>query len=309
MFNPRNILTIINTPRLLWPLKIAVTVFVIYLADRGLSKTQLGPLIGHMSFMPTALAILLGCACFYFQVIRWRIILRGAGIPVTGKTALRTMLWGSLLAFITPGRTGELFRATGLPATKKSQTVYAVLIDKMFAGGSVVAVGALCCMVMLFGKRPSCWGFWIIIIGATLAAAGAGLAFRLRNFSPLKKAFRQLPTLKGRSLGNVIACSIAAHALLLVQTAALFDMFGSRDFQANILAAGQSYAFMLFFPFFIANMGIREYAFGMFLGGALVPAAFGASMGILAINIVLPALLGLGWWMVDIKKISGAPPR
>jgi hypothetical protein len=86
-------------------------------------------------------------------------------------------------------------------------------------------------------------------------------------------------------------------------------MFGSRDFQANILAAGQSYAFMLFFPFFIANMGIREYAFGMFLGGALVPAAFGASMGILAINIVLPALLGLGWWMVDIKKISGAPPR
>lgn len=317
MFNPRNILRALNTPRLLWPVKIAVTVLVIYLVDKGLLKNQTVTLLNHLSIVPIALAVLLGCGGFYFQVLRWRLILRCGGIDVDNATALRTLLWGSLLAFITPGRTGELFRGVGLPALKKSQTVYAVLVDKLFAGGVVVAAGALCCAVFLAGKQSPCWGHWVIMIGTALAGACAGVVFGLRNRPLPRTALSQFPAVRGRRLGSVVACSIAAHALLLVQTAVLFDMLGIRGFTENILAGGQAYAFMLFFPFFIANMGIREYAFGMFLGCALPPAkglalaptAFGASMGILAINMVLPALLGLGWWMVDIKKIRGTARR
>ena len=230
---------------------------------------------------------------------------------------MRTLLWGSLLAFITPGRTGEFFRGVGLPAIKKSQTMYAVLVDKLFAGGVVIAAGALCCAVFLTGNQSPQWGHWVIILGTALAGASAGVAFGLRKRLMLQTALSQFPAVRGRRLGSVVACSIAAHALLLVQTAVLFDMLGNNEFLKNLLAGGQAYAFMLFFPFLIANMGIREYAFGMFLGCALSPAkgsalapmAFGASMGILAINIVLPALLGLVWWIVDTKKIKGTARR
>jgi len=305
----RRTLNFLNDNRFLWPAKIAMTGLVIYLVDKSLPKNHIVPLLKQMSIWPVTLAVLLGCGSFYFQVARWRIILRCAGIPVGRAAAWRTMLWGCLLAFITPGRTGEFFRGTGLPASKKGQTVYAVLVDKMFAGGATAVIGALCCGAFLGCNRPLPWGSWVIALGAALAVAGAAVVFGLGKHGRLKAIGDHLPKMAGRSLGLALACSIAAQLLLLVQTAVLFAMFGRGFSGATIVAAGQAYAFMLFFPFFIANMGIREYAFGMFLAApfsaqtSTTPAvAFGASMGILAINLIAPALAGLAWWLVDKKR-------
>ena len=88
-------------------------------------------------------------------------------------------------------------------------------------------------------------------------------------------------------------------------------MFGSEGFFDTMIASGQAYSFMLFFPFFIANMGIREYSFRMFLGCGRPPGAisglsrlaFGASTVILIVNIILPALIGLIWWIIE-KRVA-----
>jgi hypothetical protein len=89
-------------------------------------------------------------------------------------------------------------------------------------------------------------------------------------------------------------------------------MFGSHAMAINMCASAQAYAFMQFLPFFIANMGIREYSFGLFLGEyhsmpvqalTLGAVAFGASMGILVINMILPALAGLIWWLLNKRKL------
>jgi F0F1-type ATP synthase membrane subunit c/vacuolar-type H+-ATPase subunit K len=304
---------VFNNNRILWPLKISVTVVALYLVYRSLSKSQLIPLLNRLSFAPIAVATLLGAGSLYLQVVRWRIILLCTGIAVDRSSAWRTMLWGSLLAFITPGRTGELFRATGLPLPGKNCAVFSVLLDKMFAGGAVVVAGVFFCLLSI-GPRGPLWGQRVLLIGAALMAALAGIAACLRKGRVMKNLMRQFPPLRGRPLVNVVMCSAAAQLALLVQTAVLFRMLGSQRFFEDILACGQAYAFMLFFPFFIANMGIREFSFGMFQPGAsharhgfsVSSIALGASMGVLVLNIVVPALAGLVWWLLGRNKKTGA---
>jgi hypothetical protein len=120
----------------------------------------------------------------------------------------------------------------------------------------------------------------------------------------LQAAQRILGLFSIKSLLGIGAYSVLIHVILLAESALLLTMFGCPDIAANAYTAGQAYTFMMFFPIFIANMGIREYSFGLFLG-YLVPAltsgkavAFGASIGILTLNIILPAALGLGGWLL-----------
>ena len=81
-------------------------------------------------------------------------------------------------------------------------------------------------------------------------------------------------------------------------------MFGCAGWGRLVPAAAQSYALINLLPFSIANIGVREYSFGIFLsmiGGAAADRAlagtiaFGSSMVVLAVNIALPAAVGLGW--------------
>ncbi len=289
-----------------WPFKILVTVVVLYLVNKSLSKDQLPLLLGNIAQVPLAAAFALGCLLFCCQTLRWKIVLNAWGIGASGAAALRTMLWGCLLAFITPGRAGELVRGLSLPAVKKGHTVYATIADKAVAGGAALVFGAVCCAAALARNQAPGWGQKTIIIGSAAALAVTALMLPLRSRPFIKKILALVPAFSRGRLLRIVLYSLASHILLLVQTAVLLSMFGSAGFLDNAIAAGQAYAFMLFFPFFIANMGIREYSFALFsgapaaVGNAGIPGvAFGASMGILVINIVLPAVIGLVWWLIE----------
>jgi hypothetical protein len=294
-----------------WPVKLLVTAAVILLVNKSLSKEQLPSLLKGISIVPFSIVFLLGCLGFYCQVKRWQFIVRLYGVTVSGVDALRTMLWGCLLAFLTPGRTGEFFRGFSLPDLKKDDGVVAVLVEKLFAGGTTIFFGIVCCGLFLASNGTPWWGNAVIVGGSVAALAAAGGIFTLRKTGLVKRPLDRLPALSFSQAGILACYSVLAHGFLLAQTAALLAMFGSDAVFGNALAGGQAYGVMLFFPFFIANMGIREYSFGMFLGhghttlcaAGLSAAAFGASMGILIVNIILPAIIGLGWWIVEKNRI------
>jgi hypothetical protein len=306
MINLRRILNVLNSSRYLWPVKIAVTVFVIYLVNQNLSKNQIPDLVNKVSWPHMALAVFLGILGLFFQARRWLIILRCKGIVVNNTTAFRTMLFGNLLAFITPGRAGEFFRGVGLPVHNKTDTVYAVLVDKLFAGGTGLVFGIAGLVLSVQTATLSAGSRTILVCsGALLLVLGTGALF-FRKYPAVLSAIRLSPRFTRRTLGSVLLLSISAQLVLCIQTAVILDMFGSHAFVINMCASAQAYAFMQFLPFFIANMGIREYSFGLFLGEyhpkpvhdlTLGAVAFGASMGILFINMVLPALAGLFWWL------------
>ena len=314
----------LTTNRLLWPIKIAVTVLVIYLVNKSVGKNQIPPLFKCMAFGPVALSVLLACAELLLQTQRWQMLLDIQGITIDFKTGLRTMLWGCLLAFVTPGRSGEFLRGISIPARGKADPVFAVLIDKICSGVTALIIGsiaaALSCRALAAHFLPQ----QSIFVGATAALA---IAATIVSFCKPVKAmiaafFRSQPALdhflkktsvkpSGATWASLVLVSVAAHLVLLTQTAVLLNMFGSGGLSIGISVAAQAYAFMLFVPIFIANMGLREYSFGLFLGrlspdlgpiARISSIAFGASLCILCINIVLPALAGLFWWWGERKK-------
>jgi uncharacterized membrane protein YbhN (UPF0104 family) len=305
------IIDALNNNRYLWPFKIAVTAFVIYLVDKNISKNQIPDLVNKVNWPHMALAVFLGFMGLLFQVKRWRIILRCKGIIINTSAAFRTLLFGNLLAFITPGRAGEFFRGVGLPAENKVDTVHAVLVDKLFAGGFGLVFGIAGLALSAQTATPSpgsrmivfCFGVTVLVIGAC--------ALVIRKFPSVLSAGRLFPRFTKRTFGSIVLLSILSQLALCIQTSVLLDMFGSHAMVINMCTSAQAYAFMQFLPFFIANIGIREYSFGLFLnnyhsmhGRALTlgAIAFGASMWILCINMILPALAGLIWWVMEKRR-------
>jgi uncharacterized membrane protein YbhN (UPF0104 family) len=313
MIKLRRILNALNNNRYLWPLKITVTVFVMYLVNQNLSKNQMPDLVNKINWPHVALAVFLGLTGLFFQARRWLIILRCKGIVINNTAAFRTILFGNLLAFITPGRAGEFFRGVGLPVHNKADTVYAVLVDKLFAGGFGLAFGMAGLALSVRTATLSAGSRMIVVcFGATVLVLGT-VALVIRKYPAALSAGRHFPRFTKQALGSVLLLSILTHLALCIQTSVLLDMFGSHAMAINMCASAQAYAFMQFLPFFIANMGIREYSFGLFLGEyhsmpvqalTLGAVAFGASMGILVINMILPALAGLIWWMLEKKRMK-----
>jgi len=291
--------------KMLWVIKLTATAAVVYLVNNSLAHSSVAGIMKQVTVVPVLVAILLAAGGFYVQAVRWRLILARMNIPVTVADAVQTMLWGSLLAFVTPGRSGELLRGISLPAARKRDTVYAVIIEKCCAGAVTLVAGLACALLAVYrsGYAADTQRRVILFSAVLLLAYGAAI-IAMYTVPRLKAALRIMRLFNIGSLTVIGGYSVLIHAMLLAESALLLAMFGSADIGADIFAAGQAYAFMMFFPIFIANMGIREYSFGIFLG-YLVPAlttgtavAFGASIGILILNIILPALLGLGVWLL-----------
>ena len=293
-----------KSSKLLWVLKLAATAAVVYLVNKSISHCHMTDILERVSVLPIILALVLAVIGFYMQAVRWRVILRRMDIHISNADAVWTMLWGSLLAFVTPGRSGELLRGIMLPAVRKRDTVYAVVIEKCFAGAVALMLGLICAWFAVLRSGHGTGMQWIVIVCCIVLLLGYAAAVVAVYVVPrLKAAQRILRLFNWQSLAGIGVYSVLIHIILLTESALLLTMFGSADVWANVCAVGQAYTFMIFFPFFIANMGIREYSFGLFLG-YLVPAftagravAFGASMGILVLNIILPAAIGLAGWL------------
>lgn len=315
-------MNILKNGKLLWLLKIAITGVFVYLVNKSLSAPLIRIAEARFSCHGFLVVFCLGAAGLVLQVARWKLICTTRAIPLTGVSALKTMLFGNLLAFVTPGKLGELFRGVSLPQVKKSDTVIAVCVEKVYDAGACVLCGVSAAVIHALASGVS---FGQIVIGAgssALVIAAAGLFFLVKNrravdffrMKRMEKAVSWIPDFFKNTGGLQIACialySLAVHLLLIAQTAFLFHLCGSADFFADVLCAAEAYAFMMLFPLFIANMGIREYSFQLFLaklhglklaGMSVSVMALFCSLSILFVNLILPAVAGLAWWFFDEK--------
>jgi hypothetical protein len=295
----------------IWTFRICITLLFVVITFRSFSKEQALELVRSVRFLPVFLAVLLGAASFLCHIFRWMIILKCHQLPSTLKIASKTMFFGALLAFITPGRAGELFRGISVGETRKADSIIAVIIDKAYILISVFTIGVICALSQkLFLKIELPAGAKIVSFSAQLITLGLtsslSVAGRFRKYTGgfagfLLKIISCGPGFFSVSGINSIILAFAAQILCVVQTVALIRMFADISWASGISAVGQACSFMAFVPFTIANIGIREYSFGMFLGNVAgqteyaASAAIGASTGILLINLVLPALVGLIW--------------
>ncbi len=297
--------------------RIAITVFFFFLINKSISQADLKQLLHTINPLIVIAVLLSGIVGFYLQVIRWKYILQSRHLPCNGCIPLKTMLWGNLLGFLTPGRVGELFRGIGIDPARKSDSVVAVFIDRLLAILIVVLTGILFMIIQTVFLKISPPLIEIIslellvsLIIISLVIINVGY-FRTKKI--VSKAISLLSAIVHLLNVKIVTISILAHLFLILQTVLLFQMFGSPGWVFNSIIAGQSYLQMIFLPFSIANVGIREYSFGLFLKQTIANEeseviAFGVSSLILFINIILPAFIGLIWIIFDKNnkiKVSG----
>ncbi len=296
-----------------WITRVAITVLFVYIANRSLTEAQLGSIPGSIRPLHIALSFALGLAGLFCQIKRWQIILRYQKLPSTVYAASKTIFVGSLLAFVTPGRLGELLRGLPLSRERRGDTVFAVVIDKLFILLATFTVGIVCASGQVFALRIALSRRVVAmsgVAGAVCLVVAALLLYRrsLSETGGFGRFFVRLlnlsPKLLTRSGRNALGLSLAAHTFLVAQTVVLAKMFGCGGAVRIGAAIGQAYAFMTFMPVSIANIGIREYSFALFLDtihagcvsqAGLQSAALGTSIGILIMNLILPALVGLVW--------------
>lgn len=312
-----------NAQILRWILRIAITVLFAFMVNRGITREQLSILGEHLRWGWIVTAFILGMLSLLFQLLRWREILNIEGFGNSLVQAFRTFAWGHLLAFITPGRIGEFGRALALDSRRKADSVASVVIDKTFTVLATAVCGAagMAGQFWVLGSQPPqrmtlC--MWLFCIAVPLAF----LALRVWVERPAKtgrigllarRLHGTLVVIPRFFSGRIVIYSLAAQSALLVQTAMILSMFGNGSFFSNMVIAAQVYAFMLFLPFFIANIGLREYSFSMMFDSikpvfhhslAMGSIVLGVSFLILIMNILLPAAVGLCIMIIDKKHRS-----
>jgi hypothetical protein len=302
---------------IIWSLRIILTVLFVLIANKSLTGNDLAILRQYLRYWPLFLAFVLGCAGLWCQILRWQIILRYQNLPSGLRVAAKSILLGILLAFVTPGRIGEFFRGFSISRDKKNDTVLAVIIDKLFIVLATFILGIVCAIIQVRAigtPLPE----YVIAMSAAAAIICLLVALFLLTRPKSSRAggvariFHKLlthtPKLFSKSGQLAALLSFAAQALCILQTVVLIRMFGCASARDGFVAIGQAYAFMSFLPVSIANIGIREYSFGIFLGniGATCPGnlsiqtvSLGVSIWILIMNLILPALAGLIWNFVD----------
>ena len=303
-------------------LRICITVLFVFIVNRSIKSKEIESLLGKVNLWGIGLSLLLGAAGVYLQACRWRIVLHSQKLPSTNKVAYKTLLWGNLLAFITPGRIGELFRGLHLDKKRKALSVLAVITDQIFAIAVTLIFGFAAVFIeLIFFRRVPHPGFVFPLIFLAISVLFLAYLHRfsgiLAKVALLKPVISSLSSfykgMKNLKLSQMIFISFLVHVSLILQTSILLYMFGSISIWKNCIIAMQSYAFMIFLPFFIANIGLREYSFALFLkemeryGATQVSipvASLGVSIMILLINIVLPALIGLVWTIMDRERVA-----
>ncbi|MBD3314316.1 MAG: hypothetical protein GF344_00890, partial [Chitinivibrionales bacterium] len=290
-----------------WTTRLFLTVLFVYFVNRSLSGREITVILESLRGIHVVGALLLGVGGLWCQAKRWEIILRYERFPVTSSTAWKTLLMGNLFAFVTPGRLGELFRGVGIEEGRKADAVFAVIVDKLFIVATVLLVG-LATVFWQAAVRGVAPPFRPVApVGATIAVCLLAAPLIVRGpkrvyAKPVIRYAARLVRMTPRAFSPAgrlaLGCSLGAHLLLLCQTVLLLMMFGVSNAVDALLAAGQAYALMAIVPLFIGNMGIREYAYGLFLSrlgvspaGAMdvKVAAFGASAAVLTVNLIVPA--------------------
>ena len=298
--------------------KITITAIFVIIVNKSIKFNQISIILGNLTYRHLFFALLFSVFGLFFQVKRWEIILRYQHFSVKNNIAWKTILWGNLLAFVTPGRIGEIFRGLKIHEHRQKDSLFAVIIDKLFIIVTILSSGFICLifqlLIMKIEMNKNIITFFIAacvicLLGIYVLVKGKIFQKTSPFFKYLNRILGNLPRLFTPAGRKTLFYSYMAHICLIVQTVILFHMFECGTILSNSIAAGQAYSMMLFFPVSIGNMGVREGAYTFFLTHFgtkcknsllnLSSVSLGVSMIILVMNIIFPAMVGLVWYLCN----------
>ncbi|HLT46858.1 MAG TPA: lysylphosphatidylglycerol synthase transmembrane domain-containing protein [Rubricoccaceae bacterium] len=256
------------------------------------------------------------------EAYRWHRLVVRIAPAVRFRTALAAVVSGYPLGQLTPGRVGDYVgRALYLREVPAGASAALTFAERMAT--------LACCLVFGLAALPFFFAADVELAavawaGVVAVAAGGtagllvcllhpGLGRRVLSallpFARPRRALATLDRFDGADAARLLALSALRYAVFSTQFVLLVRAF---DPGAPVLASYVGVALVFFAKSAIpsvtlGDLGVRESAAVFFLGlyGVAEAAAFNASLGLFAVNILVPALAGLA--LLPRLRLAAAP--
>lgn len=278
---------------------------VVWLAEpaamvQAFSHARLGPVLVALALVPVSLGL---------ETYRWWRLVRCLNSDVTYGEALVAVLGGYPLGLLTPGRVGEYVgRSALLEGVPGGQAAALTFAEKMATLASVLVAGlaALAHFLSQMTEPSPLWPIIVTVSGlwtgtlllALLYPGGARIALgTLLPFAPVRRALDAFEAIPPHEALRLLVLSFVRYGVFASQFVLLIRAFAP---ETSLLAATSGVALVYFaksalHSITLGDLGVREGAAVYFLGayGVAEGAALDASLSVFALNLLLPALVGV----------------
>jgi uncharacterized protein (TIRG00374 family) len=298
--------------------KILISAGLLYYLISVVEYNQILSALNEANLLVIGLVILLGIANLFLQYSKWRLTCAEV-LEIKDKfKVFRSLFYGFSAGIITPLRVGEYF-GRGIEFKDKSlvHVTVATLIDKFFPLLMVASLGSIASLLfMYFYYEVSIYivlslfiliftFFYLLIILLLSNRFWNSVLFSKLNSSVKLKSFleklRIFESLNRTYFCKMLTISLLFYACFLIQYALLVSAFSNHfDFLQYLWAANLiMFAKTIIPPISFGELGIREGASVYFLTqmGETASVGFNASIFLFIINLLIPALIGVGMFL------------
>lgn len=274
--------------------------------------------INEANLLMIGLVLILGVANIGLQYIKWRITCNEVLEVNDNSKIFRSLFFGFSAGIITPLRIGEYF-GRGIEFRDKSlvQVTVATLVDKFFPLLMVASIGSVSSLLFIYYYHNVSiylvlslfvliFSFFYLLLMLlvsnrfwnSLLFSRLNTSSRVRSFLDKLKIFENLDK---RYFYKMIVISFLFYSCFLIQYALLAMAFSNHFNFINYLWAANLIMFSktIIPPVSVGELGIREGVSIYFLTqmGESASVGFNASIFLFIINLLIPALIGVGMFL------------
>jgi uncharacterized membrane protein YbhN (UPF0104 family) len=298
--------------------KILISAGLLYYLISSVEYNQILSALNEANLLVIGFVIFLGVANIFLQYSKWRLTCAEV-LDVKDKfKVFRSLFFGFSAGIITPLRVGEYF-GRGIEFRDKSlvQVTVATLVDKFFPLLMVASLGSVASLLFMYVYyEVSIYivlslfiliftFFYLLIILLLSNRFWNSILFSKLNSSvkikPFLEKLRIFESLNRTYFFKMLTISFLFYACFLIQYALLVSAFSNHfDFLQYLWAANLiMFAKTIIPPISFGELGIREGASVYFLTqmGETASVGFNASIFLFIINLLIPALIGIGMFL------------
>ena len=274
--------------------------------------------LNHANILIIGIVFLLGILNVYLQYYKWKITCEEVLEVRDNLKIFRSLFYGFSAGIITPLRVGEYF-GRGIEFKDKSliQVTVATLIDKFFPLMMVASLGSVSSLFFLYySYGVSIYvvlslfiliftSFYLIFFLVTSKRFWSSILFsKLQSSSKFKSFLNKLAVFQNLDRNyfyKMLWISFLFYSCYLIQYALLVTAFSNHNAFVNYLWAANLIMFVktVIPPISLGELGIREGASVFFISkmGEVASVGFNASIFLFIINLLIPALIGVGMFL------------
>lgn len=247
-----------------------------------------------------AAAVLFLVPNFALQLLKWRYLLRSAGVPADLGGIAASVFGGYFLGAATPARTGEFGRGVFLPGRPLATAAALTVIDKGYNQVVVVSAGLFALAFYL----PDPWSLFagissVVPLVAVMAVHTIEplirrLAHRLTASDRPDFVLAVLDTISRKTIAGMLLYSLVFFVVYAFQFHLFLCAFTDVSAGVSLRTIPLVYIVDLALPISVGAFGVKEAAAVAILGRAGIPAApvFAATLVQNAVTFLAPALAG-----------------